>query len=452
MKGKFQGLTPYNENDLSCIWKEAIFIVDTNVLLNFYRYSTKRSYSTIYDILKSFNEQNRLYVPYQVALEYFFNCDNVIDLQKQGIHNFSSQIKEKINNLTSEIQDISDTFKKNHPYLILNNFNPIMDDIVSIQNKLEEIKNYELRSLKSTDEIQLNLLNLLKESTGEPYPKEKLEEIEKTAEERYKKKIPPGWEDAQGSTKKESIRTFGEYQYNQKYGDYILWCHIIDRVRNSTEKKPIIFITEDSKSDWWVKKRDKIIRPQPHLLKEFYDLTNEEILIYRIDTFIQDAIIYNRVKVDQETFEELSKELNNIRKEAILNVLNDKPADSGSIFEYENWDFIKESTQYLNPEQIEELEKVKAKNKIIKDGKILNTMEYISPVVLISEMAQGNVKKTIMDNIDTIYSFDVNLANKFTQNLLLIPNKAGSGLSDYLKLLKETEGYIELIKSSMNDV
>lgn len=144
--------------------------------------------------------------------------------------------------------------------------------------------------------------------------------------------------------------------------------------------------------------------------------------------------------------------MNNIRKEAILNVLNDKPADSGSIFEYENWDFIKESTQYLNPEQIEELEKVKAKNKIIKDGKILNTMEYISPVVLISEMAQGNVKKTIMDNIDTIYSFDVNLANKFTQNLLLIPNKAGSGLSDYLKLLKETEGYIELIKSSMNDV
>ena len=355
MKSKFHGLIPYNENDLSSIWKEAIFIVDTNVLLNFYRYSTKRSYSAIYDILKGFNEQNRLYIPYQVALEYFFNCDSVINLQNQGIHNFSKQIKEKINNLTSEIKELTDTYKKTHPYLILDNFNPILDDIVSIQKKLEEIKNHELMSLKSTDEIQLNLLNLLRDSTGEPYLKKKLLEIEQTAEDRYKKKIPPGWEDSQGSTKKEDIRTFGEYQYNQKYGDYILWCQIIDRVRNSTEKKPIIFITEDSKSDWWVKKRDKIIRPQPHLLKEFYELTNEEILIYRIDTFIQDAIIYNRVKVDPETFEELSTELNNIRKEAILNVLNDKPADSGSIFEYENWEFIKELIQYLNPDQIEEI-------------------------------------------------------------------------------------------------
>ena len=95
---------------------------------------------------------------------------------------------------------------------------------------------------------------------------------------------------------------------------------------------------------------------------------------------------------------------------------------------------------------------MKAKSKIIKDGKILNTMEYISPIIHISNMAKGNLENKISDNIDTIYSFDVNLANMFKQNLVSIPSKIGSGLSDYLELLKETEGYLELLKSTANDV
>ncbi|MRX52373.1 hypothetical protein GJU41_00185 [Bacillus idriensis] len=452
MKNKFYGLIPYTENELSAIWKDAILILDTNVLLNFYRYSTKRSYSAIFDILKSFKEQNRLYIPYQVALEYFFNCDNVVDLQKQGIHNFSKQIRDEINNLSSNITRIHEDYKKTHPYLILNNFNPINHDIASIQEKLENIKEQELLKLKSTDEIQFNLLNLLKNSIGEPYSKEELSQIEKTAEERYKQKIPPGWEDGQGSNKKDAIRTFGEYQYNQKFGDFILWRHIIDRVRNSTEKKPIIFITEDNKTDWWVKKRNRILRPQPHLLKEFYELTNEDILIYRLDTFIQDAIFYNKVKIDQETFEELSTDLNNIRKEAILNILNDKPADSNSIFDFENWDFLKELTQYLKPDQIEELEKLKAKEKIIKDGKILNVSEFISPVFYIINKAEENIKNEILEIIEAIDLFDEAIAIDYKQKLGSIPNTKGSGLADYIKLLNETKRYLQFLSNPINDI
>ena len=62
----FKGYTNYSKDEYERIWKSAIIVVDTNILLNFYRYSedTKREMIKILTNLKE-----RLWIPYQIAKE-----------------------------------------------------------------------------------------------------------------------------------------------------------------------------------------------------------------------------------------------------------------------------------------------------------------------------------------------------------------------------------------------
>jgi PIN like domain len=67
MHDLFPGYNERTQEELSRLWKEGIFVVDTNMLLNVYRYSpeTRDRYLETLSRLKS-----RLWIPYQVAYEY----------------------------------------------------------------------------------------------------------------------------------------------------------------------------------------------------------------------------------------------------------------------------------------------------------------------------------------------------------------------------------------------
>lgn len=46
----FKGYTNYSEDEYKRIWESAIIVVDTNILLNFYRYSedTKKEHISVF--------------------------------------------------------------------------------------------------------------------------------------------------------------------------------------------------------------------------------------------------------------------------------------------------------------------------------------------------------------------------------------------------------------------
>src|SRR5450759_916815 len=67
MKTRFPGYYGLTEAERSDLWREAEFVLDTNVLLNFYSWSEetrKKSFA----ILKKL--ESRLWMPHQVGLEY----------------------------------------------------------------------------------------------------------------------------------------------------------------------------------------------------------------------------------------------------------------------------------------------------------------------------------------------------------------------------------------------
>jgi PIN like domain len=104
---------------------------------------------------------------------------------------------------------------------------------------------------------------------------ERLAAIRKEGEERYAKKIPPGYEDAKK----------GSNGSADKFGDLIIWKEMIDKAK--ADKRPIIFVTDDGKSDWWHIHHGKKIGPHPYLVEEFLAATSEQFHIYELPQFLR---------------------------------------------------------------------------------------------------------------------------------------------------------------------
>lgn len=312
MRNKFAGLLEYTEEDFKELWAEALFVVDTNILINFYKYTSKDSTKSLFDILKKLNEMGRLWIPHQVALEYFFNYDSNMSKPKEGY----KLLVDKLSALNEEAERAFRSVESDYPYIVTEPFKFFIESLQQENNKIQEEFTKSLENLPDAEAIKKDLLELLEGIVGEPYNQEKINEIETDGIERYANEIPPGFRDAKAKDKK-GYRIFGEMKYQQKFGDLIMWNQIIDKAKDEQSPTSIIFITEEKKEDWWEKDESgyQIKRPQPNLIKEFLDKTQKKFYMYRTDNFIKFAKInLEGLQVTDEQVENVTKEVENIRR------------------------------------------------------------------------------------------------------------------------------------------
>ena len=75
MREKFSEFIDYDDNKKSELWKDSIYVFDTNILLNLYRYSRETSNY----LLEVFGHlDKRLWLPSYVAFEFLKNRINII--------------------------------------------------------------------------------------------------------------------------------------------------------------------------------------------------------------------------------------------------------------------------------------------------------------------------------------------------------------------------------------
>jgi len=158
---------------------------------------------------------------------------------------------------------------------------------------LKDKQNDKNQSL-TNDELLDFLSQLFDGKTGDSYTDERLKEIKSEGEERYSLKVPPGYKDDDKSEALDPMR---------KFGDLIVWFQIIDY--SKSKKKPIIFITDDKKEDWWLIQSGKTISPRPELLEEFYRVTKQPFWMYSVDRFIKLASEAAKKEVDPAVIEEV---------------------------------------------------------------------------------------------------------------------------------------------------
>lgn len=282
MRKLFPGYYQKTQEQLAELWRQATFAFDTNVLLNLYRYQPKTR-DEILNLMEKL--EPRLWLPYQVALEFHRNRMTVLKdqrsaykklqdtLQKQRgqvLRDFEPyarhssidivRLKELVGKAFDEAQAVVREAKKSHP------------DFVSNNSPLHRVE------------------ALFSERIGPPYSPEQLSGLYAVAEQRFAAQIPPGYEDA------------GHKPGVRQYGDVILWQQLIDHAKQ--QHTPLVFVTDDRKSDWFQDINGQTVGPRPELTQEMWEQAGVEFHMYRPDQFLREASAYLGVDADQEVLDD----------------------------------------------------------------------------------------------------------------------------------------------------
>jgi len=271
MKNQFIGFYNPTEKEINDSWTNGIFSFDANTLLNLYRY-TELTRTDFLGALKTIKK--KLFLSHQAALEYHTNRLGVIE----GIEYSYSVLYELFeNNFENNLKSQINQFKK-HPAIKTDNILKLYDEFLKkVSEELDkEKKNHP--DFKTDDKVLTELTELFDGSIGKEFSKQELKKIYEEGKDRYLENIPPGFKDLDSKRKK------GDRHI---YGDLIIWKELIEFTKK--EKKPLIFVTDDRKEDWWTIENGKTIRPREELIKEFFDMTGIRILIYNADSFLHYA-------------------------------------------------------------------------------------------------------------------------------------------------------------------
>ncbi|WP_052735669.1 PIN-like domain-containing protein [Pseudomonas syringae] len=304
MKNSFSGYYPPTPEQYEHLWNEALFVLDTNVLLNLYRLPTLAR-DELLEVLRLL--ENRLWIPHQVGLEFQRGRLNVIANERKSTEealgaaqNVVGQVKQKVEGLQIdkrglgiESQPLLDQLEKSNQELI---------------NAIKAIHTAQI-DVSSSDLVRNALDSLLADKVGAaPKSQAELDTIIEKGEERFADKIPPGFADAdKDKNPNDATFIFDHIKYKKKFGDLILWKQLLSHVKES-RIKTVLFITADRKDDWWWKEQGKTIGPHPELIREIQREGGVELFwMYSSVQFVEQANKYSQAKISTESVAEIQQ-------------------------------------------------------------------------------------------------------------------------------------------------
>lgn len=278
MKTLFAGYYQPTDDELSEWWTNGFFVLDANILLNLYCYSPE-SVKEFLDLLAGISE--RLWIPHQVALEYQRGRITVIENQHKKISEFQKSLTEVERTLSE---------KTTHPYISEELTESLKSVIADVNVEINKQKQ-RLIELIQKDQIRDAIDSIFRDRIGLPFDQEQLDEIYDEGTTRFEHHQPPGFDDAH----KGGIG---------QYGDLVLWFQIIEEAKKRGQ--PVMFVTADSKSDWWrpIGLRNEKY-PHPELRQEMKAEANVDFYMYSGHEFLKNANQYLGTDLSEETIEEV---------------------------------------------------------------------------------------------------------------------------------------------------
>lgn len=347
MKNQFRSFKKTTDDELKTLWKDAIFVFDTNVLHSVYRYKE----STCEDVLKLMEQlQKRVWIPYHVALEFHRNRLSVIYSQHKKFDETRKAIKNTLDGLKKELTSLQ--LDKRHSHI---DPNPLIDGINKlILEYLEELNQQENQCIKvdSKDILLPRIESIFDNRVGEKPTNDDIRKIMDEGKERYKSLIPPGYKDSIKEKDKDNKYTYNGVSYEKQFGDLIVWKQIIDHVKKK-DIKNIIFVTDDNKEDWWENTHGKTTNFRIELIDEILAATDlQNFKAYSLASFLEASKQYLKNTVSQDTIEDVYLSYPNETCELIKNTkiynIENIPQDFIANLYLKNFNLHKEINDYCN--------------------------------------------------------------------------------------------------------
>jgi hypothetical protein len=288
MKTKFKGYYKPQPKEFEKLWQEGVFVFDTNVLFDFYRYSedTINVWFSIFEELK-----DKIWIPHWVGLEYHRGLEE--------------RIREQVEKYTSTIKDLENFSKKiktqrEHPFLS-KELQEKAQLFYEEYNKELSSQKRKLKDLIVDNPVKEKIAQIIGDNIGDALSDEDRDAIVKDGDIRLPQNIPPGYVDYKEKNKRPGL---------DKYGDLIIWKQIIKYAKDNS--KHIIFVTFDTKEDWYkvisFNNSKVLCGPRPELIEEFSKLTGCEIWFYSTPDFIDNAITKLKLNIEEEKLEKVKEE------------------------------------------------------------------------------------------------------------------------------------------------
>ncbi|WPW30718.1 PIN domain-containing protein [Streptomyces atratus] len=268
----FEGMWRRPLSDYEKGVKEYLVTLDTNVLLNLYRF-TPQARNELLSVLRTLQE--RLWVSHQVAKEYYSRRMTAVN---EHITLYTSVPKALNDSKTKAIQELN-TFAKRRSMSpedrrkLVDPLTKAFESVIADIRGHGEAFDLSLAKVATNDPILEALAEILDEKTGLPFEEEEATKLLEEYTRRASNEIPPGYRDVRKS--------------DNPHGDYFLWEQVL---REATKRKrPVLLVTNDAKDDWVQLEAGITIGPRPELMNEFKDRCGLDFLLTDLGTFLKVA-------------------------------------------------------------------------------------------------------------------------------------------------------------------
>lgn len=284
-------------------WENGVFIFDANVLLNLYRYHKETS-DKLLEVLE--NLKGRIWIPYQVGMEFHKNRLTTIADQTGKFSNVKSTIVEIRNTARSSIEKLK--MRNRHSLINIDNFSEKIEKLLNdFDEDLGQLKKKQ-QGVTDRDPILERIHELFEGRVGSAPNQKEIDAIYLEGESRYKYKRPPGYKDLEKGDKDADIYFHSGILYKGRYGDLVAWKQIISHAKaNSIET--VIFITDDGKEDWWLQVDSlgkKTVGPRLELVHEIKQEAGvTKFLMYQPEQFLSYANNYLNAKISANEINEV---------------------------------------------------------------------------------------------------------------------------------------------------
>ncbi|MET4648277.1 hypothetical protein ABID95_008049 [Streptomyces atratus] len=281
--------------DYERVLKNGMVALDTNAILNLYRY-TDKARKDLFGVLRSLGD--RLWIPHQVAVEFWRNRESAAsdldffgDTVVEELQEFHNQIERSLRTWANRV-----ALGQDHLHRILEDLGPAFDGVsVKVQEFAGERSEGRSRNTYE-DPVLLELQEILENKVGAPMEPDEYERAIAEGLRRVDERIPPGYKDKKKGDADSA-------------GDYLVWAQTIKEAR--LRGCEVLIITGDVKEDWWRRESGEVRGPRLELSKEFHSSAGSRLYMLRPPRFLELAREALDVSVANETINDASRvELN----------------------------------------------------------------------------------------------------------------------------------------------
>lgn len=268
--------------------ENTFFVFDTNVLLNLYSYQPE----TLEKILSSIETiKDNVFIPFQVRLEFENRRLNIISNNLNKYNKLKKILNDGKNSIYKNITD-QQVYGDQIKFI-----NEKLDAVISdITDQLEEQKKNFIQ-IRGKDYIKNKLFNEFKLNIGTINEEfflehENYKNLKKKLDDRFAKKVPPGFEDKDKDKDDMPYMIYGEKILERKYGDIFFLFEVMEHFKDHDEFN-LIIISEEKKNDWVIQvdcEGRKVLGLLPQIKQQIYDKNpkSRKIVLMNTLSFIKD--------------------------------------------------------------------------------------------------------------------------------------------------------------------